>query len=535
MKKWSLGDNFMIGFSNLNSLISLCGAKNRFASMSFAQQDSGMVSYTAADLAKSVKAIKISGDKNAEIKMLISDSRRVVPHTAFFAIKGLHCNGNDFVEEAAHRGAVAIVSEEEAPKVFPATWIQVENVEEAAANAAKNFYGNEDGFLELFAVTGTNGKTSVSWMVQDMLNKLGTKCGLVGTIHYDLGGRCLPASRTTPEALELHAMFNQMRYANCKATAIEMSSHAIEQKRVKGIAIDCACFLNLTQDHLDYHKTMESYFEVKASLFTGVLGKSPKNAVVNFDDPHGREIAKRLSPETKLVSFSTTADDAYIRATDIKMYPQKSTFALIYPEGKVDVSINMTGQYNISNALAALAMIYASGRDIEKAAEILSNFKGVPGRMEKVQSPAKFDIFIDYAHTDDALKNGLSMLRKVVKGKLLVVFGCGGKRDKTKRPLMTKVVQEYADIAWATSDNPRGESVESIFADMKEGVIDPSRIAFVEDRRRAINLAIDAAADGDCILIAGKGHETFQELGDTIIPFDDKRVAEELLNLKGLL
>ncbi len=525
----------MIGFSNLNSLIALCGAKSRFGTLSFAQSDGGTAKYTAGDLAKAIDAIKISGDKNVEIKMLIADSRRVAPHTAFFAVKGLHCDGNAFVEEAAHRGAVAVISEEPAPKVFPATWIQVENIEESAAKAAKNFYGNEDGSLEIFAITGTNGKTSVSWMVQEMLNKLDSKCGLIGTIHYDLGGRCLPASRTTPEALELHAMFNQMRYAGCSSAAIEVSSHAIEQKRVKGIAADCACFLNLTQDHLDYHKTMESYFEVKASMFEGSLGKKPKTAVVNFDDPHGREIVKRLSPEIKLVTFGTNSDDADIRATDISMLPRKSEFTLVYPEGKTRVSINMTGQYNISNALAALAMIYVSGRDMLKAAEILEKFKGVPGRMEKVQSPAKFDIFIDYAHTDDALRNGLSMLRKISKGKLLVVFGCGGRRDKTKRPLMTKVVQEYADIAWATSDNPRGENIESIFADMKEGVIDPSRIAFIEDRRRAINLAIDAASDGDCVLIAGKGHETFQELGDTIIPFDDKRVAEELLNLKGIL
>jgi len=525
----------MIGFSNLNSLVSLCGARTRFGSLSFAQQDGGSPAYTAADLAKAVGAAKITGDKNAEIKMLIADSRRVAPNTAFFAVKGLHCDGNMFVDEAAHRGAVVVVSERLAPKIFPAAWIQVDDIAEAAAAAAKSFYGNEDGLLEIFGVTGTNGKTSVTWMVQEMLGGLGVKCGLVGTIHYDLGGRCLPASRTTPEALELHAMFNQMRYAGCTAAAIEMSSHAISQKRVKGIAVDCACFLNLTQDHLDYHKTMDSYFEVKSSMFTGALGKPPKSAAINFDDPRGREIAARLSPETRLVSFGANSPDADIRAEDIEMLPQKSSFTLAYPGGEKRISINMPGHYNISNALAALAMIYASGRDIAKAAEILEKFRGVPGRMEKVQGSAKFDIFIDYAHTDDALKNGLSMLRKVVKGKLLVVFGCGGRRDRTKRPLMTKVVQQYADIAWATSDNPRGEDINAIFSDMKAGVSDPDRIAFVEDRRRAINLAIDAAAEGDCILIAGKGHETFQELGDTIIPFDDKRVAEELLALKGIL
>ena len=201
----------------------------------------------------------------------------------------------------------------------------------------------------------------------------------------------------------------------------------------------------------------------------------------------------------------------------------------------MQTSIKMTGHYNVSNALAALACIYAAGFDIKKAAEILANFGGVPGRMQKVSGNAGFDIFVDYAHTDDALKNGLSMLRKVVKNRLLVVFGCGGKRDRTKRPKMMKAVQEYADFAWATSDNPRGEPIAQIFDDMKKGISDPSKVVFVEDRRRAINLAIDSAQKGDCILIAGKGHETFQELGDTIIPFDDKRVAEELLTLKGLI
>ena len=378
------------------------------------------------------------------------------------------------------------------------------------------------------------GKTQVATLPA-YLNALGEKCGVIGTIHYDLGGRCLPASRTTPDALELHAMLNQMRNASCRAAAMEISSHSIAQKRVKGVHLDCACFLNLTQDHMDYHKTMESYFETKASMFTGALGALPKNAVLNFDDPHGREIAKRLDPSVKAVGFGIESPDAQIRAENLELLPDGSKFKLVWPEGEMQTSIKMTGHYNVSNALAALACIYAAGFDIKKAAEILANFGGVPGRMQKVSGNAGFDIFVDYAHTDDALKNGLSMLRKVVKNRLLVVFGCGGKRDRTKRPKMMKAVQEYADFAWATSDNPRGEPIAQIFDDMKKGISDPSKVVFVEDRRRAINLAIDSAQKGDCILIAGKGHETFQELGDTIIPFDDKRVAEELLTLKGLI
>ncbi len=525
----------MITFNNLHSLICLCGAKNRFASLSFAQSDMGASSYTVEDLAKATNAIKLTGDKRAEIKMLIADSRRVAPATAFFAVSGHNTDGNKFVEEAAHRGACVIVSERPAPKLFPAAWLQVENISAAMAKAGKSFYGNGENSLRTIGITGTNGKTSVSWLVQKMFNDLKEKCGLIGTIHYDLGGRCLPASRTTPEALELHAMLNQMRFAECKAVAMELSSHAIEQKRVEGLHLDCACFLNLTQDHLDYHKTMDAYFNTKASIFSGSLGSVPKTAVINIDDPYGRKITTTLPSETKLVSFGIDSADAIIKATCIKMLPQKSTFKLVYPEGEIDVSINMPGHYNILNALAAIAIVYSQGLSIEQAVKSIGQFAGVPGRMQKVSSSAKFDIFVDYAHTDDALRNGLSMLKNVVKGRLLVVFGCGGKRDRTKRPLMVKAVQDFADIAWATSDNPRGEPLEQIFDDMKKGVTNQSNICFIEDRRRAINLAIEAAQEGDCILIAGKGHETFQELGDTIIPFDDKRVAEELLSLKQII
>lgn len=527
----------MIGFSNLDSLICLCGARSRLGSLSFARQEGGESPYTAETLANAMEAIKITGDKSVQVKMLIADSRRVAPNSAFFAVSGLNIDGNKFIEEATHRGAVVVVSQNPAPeKYFPATWIQVEDIKSAMANAAKSFYSNPDDTLKTFAVTGTNGKTSVTWMIQKMLSALSQKCGLIGTIHYDLGGRCLPASRTTPEALELHAMLNQMRYAECKYAAMEVSSHAIAQNRVKGIHIDCACFLNLTQDHLDYHKTLDSYFETKASLFTGAIGSLPKNAVINFDDPYGREIAKRIDKNsTRLVTFAVESKDADFTVKNLRMESQFSKFTLVYPEGELDIEIKMPGHYNVANSLAALAAIYTQGFDITKAASSLSSFRGVPGRMQKVSAPINFDIFIDYAHTDDALKNGLSMLRKITKNRLLVVFGCGGKRDRTKRPLMTKVVQEYADIAWATSDNPRGEELNQIFDDMKKGVTNPEKIAFVEDRRRAINLAIDAASEGDCILIAGKGHETFQELGDTIIPFDDKRVAEELLSLKGLI
>ncbi len=521
----------MIGFKNLTSLICLTPR-----GLSFAQSEGGESAFTVDMLARAVGCKKLVGDKNLEIKTLINDSRRACPKSAFFAVGGANTDGNLYIEEATHRGAVAIVSERPAPeKYYPAAWIQVDSIADAMAAAAKAFYEKPDENLKFFAVTGTNGKTSVTWMIQHIQNALSQKCGLIGTIQYDLGGRCLPASRTTPLALETFAMLHQMRRSRCVSAAIEISSHAIAQKRVEGLNIDCACFTNLTQDHIDYHLDMESYFETKASLFTGALGSIPKSAAINIDDPKGKIIAERIDPsKTKLITFSIENPEATISVRDLQLNAQESKFTLVYPEGQVEIKLKMPGRYNVSNALTAMAALYSQGTDMKAAANALNTFRGVPGRMQKVSSNAKFDILIDYAHTDDALKNGLEMLREVVKGRILVVFGCGGRRDRTKRPKMTAVVQKYADIAWATSDNPRGEDINQIFNDMKAGVSDPTKIAFIENRRRAINLAIDAASDGDCILIAGKGHEAFQELGDTIIPFDDKRVAEELLTVKGL-
>ena len=521
----------MIGFKNLTGLIYMTPR-----GFSFAQNDGGESAFTVDMLAKAIGCKKVVGDKNLEIKTLVNDSRRACPKSAFFAVGGSNTDGNLYVEEATLRGAVAIISERPGPKkYYPAAWLQVDSVADAMAAASKAFYENPDENLKIFAVTGTNGKTSVTWMIQHMQNSLGQKCGLIGTIQYDLGGRCLPASRTTPLALETYAMLHQMRRSGCSSAAIEISSHAIAQKRVEGLHIDCACFTNLTQDHIDYHLDMESYFETKASLFTGALGPLPKAAAINLDDPKGEVIAGRIDrAKTKLVTFSISKPEATLHVRDLELNAQDSKFTVAYPEGQVEVKLKMPGRYNVSNALTAMAALYSQGADMKALASALNSFRGVPGRMQKVSSNAKFDILIDYAHTDDALKNGLEMLREVVKGRILVVFGCGGRRDRTKRPKMTAVVQKYADAAWATSDNPRGEDINQIFNDMKAGVSDPTKIAFIENRRRAINLAIDAASEGDCILIAGKGHEVFQELGDTIIPFDDRRVAEELLTVKGL-
>lgn len=314
---------------------------------------------------------------------------------------------------------------------------------------------------------------------------------------------------------------------------MEVSSHGIDQKRVQGIEFAVAVFTNLTRDHLDYHGTIENYFETKARLFTGAIGKAPRACVVNADDPHGRRLIAMLRERDGVVTFGESAD-ATVRASAIRLGFKSTAFRLSWPGGEAEVESPMIGLYNVSNVLAALATCLAMGRDLHACAASLPGFKAPAGRMERIEEGQAFNVLVDYAHTDDALRNALGMLRAITPGRLLVVFGCGGNRDRTKRPLMTAAVQEFADFAWATSDNPRSESPDQIFMDMKAGVSAPGKIAFIEDRRRAISLALDAARPGDALLIAGKGHETFQEFADTVIPFDDRQVVRELISVKQL-
>jgi UDP-N-acetylmuramoyl-L-alanyl-D-glutamate--2,6-diaminopimelate ligase len=352
-------------------------------------------------------------------------------------------------------------------------------------------------------------------------------------VSYDLGARTVPSYRTTPESLELYGLLAQMRDAGCRQAVMEVSSHGLDQQRVLGMQFGVAVFMNLTRDHLDYHKTMESYFEVKSRLFTGGAGAAPKAAAINLDDPYGRRLAGTVPATLHLVTFGE-APDAMVRAEDIRLGFRGTAFRLVWPGGAMEVESPLIGRYNVSNLLAAFAACHALGRDLAVVAARLRSFPGVPGRMERIDEGQPYNVLVDYAHTDDALRNALGMLRAITPGRLFVVFGCGGNRDRTKRPLMTAAVQEFADFAWATADNPRSEALAQIFADMQTGVKDAGQIAFVEDRRRAISLALDAAREGDCLLIAGKGHETYQEFADTIVPFDDRQVVRELIGIKRI-
>jgi len=317
---------------------------------------------------------------------------------------------------------------------------------------------------------------------------------------------------------------------------LEVSSHGLDQQRVRGLHFSAAVFTNLTRDHLDYHKSLENYFAVKTKLFTGATGAVPKVAVVNRDDPYGEKLAAKISaevPAARLVTFGEHPR-ALVRAENVALNFKNSSFRLAWPGGTMDLDSPLVGRYNVSNLLAAIATAWGLGRDPVVFLARLRAFKGVPGRMERIDEGQPFNVLVDYAHTDDALRNALGMLRAITPGRLHVVFGCGGNRDRTKRPLMVRAVQEFADFAYATADNPRTEAIAQIFDDMRAGVTAPEKISWIDDRRRALSLALDACQPGDCLLVAGKGHETFQEFADTVFPFDDRQVVRELLGIKAL-
>jgi UDP-N-acetylmuramoyl-L-alanyl-D-glutamate--2,6-diaminopimelate ligase len=478
------------------------------------------------------ECLTVQGDPDRPISGLAMDSRRVVPGSVFFALPGRRSDGASFVDEAIARGAVAVVT----PRIPAATaarvtYLQVADARRALAAAAQRFYGFPDRSLELVGVTGTNGKTTVVHLVRHLLADRGSRVGLLGTVHYDLGARTVPSYRTTPESLELFGMLAQMRDAGCRQAVMEVSSHGLDQHRVLGMQVGVAVFTNLARDHLDYHRTLEAYFEVKSRLFRGAAGSLPRAAVVNLDDAYGRRLAGAVPAGVKLVTCGEAAD-AQVRAENIRLDLRGTRFRLVWPGGALDLESPLIGRYNVGNLLAAFATVLALGRDPAVLAPRLRSFAGVPGRLERVAAGSPCEVFVDYAHTDDALRHTLGMLRPFTPGRLFVVFGCGGNRDRTKRPLMTAAVQELADFAWATADNPRAEALEQIFADMRAGVRDPARLAFVDDRRCALSLALDTVRAGDCLLVAGKGHETCQELADTVVPFDDRQVVGELIATK---
>lgn len=492
------------------------------------------MSWTVQKLIKGIDVISRKGSGTSTVNSLITDSRRAISGALFFAIGGLRTDGNLYAEEAVGRGAVAVITEQDLGSHFPADFVRVADVRQALALIAKRFYKKPDKKLQLAGITGTNGKTTVSMLTQYLLG--GTdRVGLIGTIRYDIGKRTLPAFRTTPESVDVYSLLNQMVGNGCKKAVMEISSHGIHQKRSYGLALDVAAFLNLTQDHIDYHKTMDAYYKAKRALFTGENGCVPKVSVINADCDYGRRLYRELPGEQKKITFGLS-HDAVVRAQDVRLFSDRTEFDLSW-DGKQQVVVSpLLGRYNVSNLLAAFSIGYAMDYAIPSLIDHLQGFPQVPGRMEGIHEGQPYSVLVDYAHTDDALKKACEIAQEITKNRLIVVFGCGGDRDRSKRAPMLRAALEGSAQVFVTSDNPRSEPLEQIFEDIREACQpeDMQRVQFIDDRKRAISLAMDAAASGDCVLIAGKGHETYQEFNGRVVPFDDRQVARELIRLKAL-
>jgi UDP-N-acetylmuramoyl-L-alanyl-D-glutamate--2,6-diaminopimelate ligase len=462
------------------------------------------------------------------------DSRRVTPGMIFVAIPGLKTDGHDFINTAIDRGATAIICEKNGSGSQRATKIRVADARTALARAAAVYYQHPAKKLKIIGVTGTNGKTTVAFMVKHILERAGIHCGLIGTVRYEIGRRVIPAQRTTPEALEIQQLLAQMLRADCQACVMEVSSHALDQKRVCGIQFEVGVFTNLTQDHLDYHGTMENYFAAKKRLFAALEPEGRRgSAVTNLDDAFGA----RLAQEANLGMALTYGihEPAKLRAVQIQLTKAGTDLVMETPQGKFPCRLPLIGRHNIYNALAAAGAglaLQVGARTIQSA---LNSMHPVPGRLETIALGQPFGVLVDYAHTDDALRNVLSTLREITSGRLLLAFGCGGNRDKGKRSRMGRVAAELADFTIITSDNPRREAPDQIATEVEQGFVGVRRDGYrLElDRRRAIDEIIRLAEPGDTVLIAGKGHETCQEFEDTVVPFDDRVHAREILETLG--
>ncbi|MEM7146527.1 MAG: UDP-N-acetylmuramoyl-L-alanyl-D-glutamate--2,6-diaminopimelate ligase [Verrucomicrobiota bacterium] len=483
-------------------------------------------------LVSQLKARNVSGSTDVEVTALQYDSRRVREGSVFFALRGEEADGHRFVPGAIEGGARAVVAEEAAPAegLEDVTWVQVENSRSALADGAKVFWGDPSADLTVAGITGTNGKTTTAFLLQYLLQATWGRCGLLGTVYYDTGVARREADRTTPEASDNQELMAEMRDGGCRGAVMEVSSHGLVQDRVRGIEFDAALFTNLSQDHLDYHGDMESYFEAKRLLFEQVAagggGKKKGAMVVNFDDPYGRRLLKDFEGRVEAVSFGMGMG-ADFRASDPRSDVHGTTFKLEAKGRSFLVRLPHVGRHNVYNALAALAGGSALGINLRESVANLAEAPQVPGRLESVVDRKPYKIFVDYAHTPDALENALRTLQDLGPRRIITVFGCGGDRDRAKRPLMGQAVERLSDLAVVTSDNPRTEAPGKIIEDIVAGMSRGTH-AVIEDRRAAIEEAIELAGPRDIVLVAGKGHETYQEVGKEKHPFDDVKIARSV-------
>jgi UDP-N-acetylmuramoyl-L-alanyl-D-glutamate--2,6-diaminopimelate ligase len=460
------------------------------------------------DLARLLEPLspsQVVGDTSVEIEDLAYDSRAVGPGTLFFCIPGERADGHDFAERAVEAGARALVVER--PRSLRVPQVVVADVREAMALAAVEFFGRPTEELEIAAVTGTNGKTTTAFLLHSILEVAGRRPGLLGTIESRVGGERRPALRTTPEAIDLQRTFREMLEAGDRSCALEATSHGSHYRRLVGTRFACLVFTNLTQDHLDLHGTMEDYFDAKRRLF---LEGSRPPAAINVGDPWGRRLADEL-PDALTYGFAAGAQ--------------------LTPEALAGIDFKLKGRFNVENALAAMAGGRLLGISDDEIAAGLERLDGVPGRFESVDEGQPFTVLVDYAHTPDSLENVLQSARGLSGERLICVFGCGGDRDRGKRPQMGRIAAELADLAIVTSDNPRSEDPRAIIEEIIAGA--EGELEVEPDRREAIARAVEAAAAGDVVVIAGKGHEQGQQFRDRTVPFDDREVAREALRRLG--
>ncbi|AJY76364.1 UDP-N-acetylmuramoyl-L-alanyl-D-glutamate--2,6-diaminopimelate ligase [Paenibacillus beijingensis] len=486
------------------------------------------------ELASCILTSRIVGNQEAEIEGVERDSRLVKPGDLFLCLPGHTVDGHDFAQQAAAKGAAALVVERVLDVDVPQ--LIVKDSRFAMAVLADYWYGHPSRKLNMIGVTGTNGKTTTTYLIERVLADAGTRTGVIGTIEKRYGGRTYPMSGTTPEALDLHRDLAAMAEAGEKCCVMEVSSHALEQGRVKGVRYRTAIFTNLTQDHLDYHHTMEQYAAAKGLLFSRLgndYAASPEErryAVLNADDPASKRFAELTSAEVVTYGVDRDAD---IRASNIRITAGGTSFTADTFAGSTDITLRMVGKFNVYNALAAIAAALIEGVPLDAIRLSLEAVPGVPGRVESVNEGQNFAVIVDYAHTPDGLENVLRAVKQFAGKRIICVFGCGGDRDRGKRPVMGEIASRYADYVVVTSDNPRSENPDKIMLDIEVGLqkasVPSSRYALIGDRREAIKKAVEMASQGDVVLIAGKGHETYQIIGGVTYPFDDRQVAKDAI------
>jgi UDP-N-acetylmuramoyl-L-alanyl-D-glutamate--2,6-diaminopimelate ligase len=494
-----------------------------------------------ADLSHEINAIAATGRLDREARDVTHDSRACATGSVFVAIRGEKTDAHKFIPQAIERGAIAVISEQPVADGYSANsdlaWIQVTNARAALAQAAAAAHDHPSRKLKLVGVTGTNGKTTTAHLIDSIIRESEGVSAMFGTINHRIGNEAVMAHHTTPEAADIERMLARAVEVGCRSAVMEVSSHAIELHRADALKFEVAVFTNLTRDHLDYHKTMDAYFAAKEKLFDGSLGSAPAASVINIDDEYGRRLLKTAKGRAITYGFSKDAD---VRTDDFKLSARGLAYKASAPSGDIEIVSPLIGRFHVLNTLASIAAGLALGADLETSARGVRQCQAVAGRFEQVElansHELPFAVIVDYAHTDDALKNVLQTAREVAgsEGRVIAVFGCGGDRDRTKRAPMGEIAASLSDVAIVTSDNPRTEDPLAIIEEIEVGLNKTGR-SYVKlpDRREAILRAINEARAGDVVLIAGKGHETYQIIGDREIHFDDKEVAREAMKQRA--